>query len=367
MLLGRTSQLSSRIRVGGRSTQSLLKISGRDRLGRRLGGSLLRFLNGSAGEIAKPSTLQGQSLSAFSASSPSEESELINSPTSSGLHVQPDYSYPDADITIQSSDGISFKVHSLIIRLASTVFEKVVMDPVKSLLEEDRVIVRALLDSIYPRRHLPKLSPFSFVSHLAAAAVKYDIVDVTTRIRELLSHEPVSHSGTALQHYALASQYGWESEARYVSQFVPPPNSENHEQRPILESLDVKSLLKLTNLHRRRQDMLLKAFAVSDANQKAAEEHLRWKEISKQHVENCRSRAHDNTAWAAFKLLTLTEIDKHSPVEFSRRLKNGFWENDHTKIIWNDMCSKCAKPFFDKASFVQEFNRIVDRLPGEIE
>ncbi|KAH8111727.1 hypothetical protein DFH11DRAFT_1745457 [Phellopilus nigrolimitatus] len=265
------------------------------------------------------------------------------------------------DIIFQSSDGMHFKVHSPIIRLASDDFARVLnvsgasspnpdqQAAVK--LKEDQAIVKALLDSIYPRRSPPKLHPFSFVCRLASAAGKYDILDATHRIRASISRELPASSGTSLQHYALASGQGWESDARYASRFVPPPNPENPVEKPTLESMDTKSLLKLMDLHRCRHDMAIKAMTISydkNAAKQTRQDHLRWEVIAKGHAGNCVSTAYDKAAWAAFQLHLLTEVDKLSPVDFEQRLKNGFWDGGELKALWDNKCTKCSKPFFNQ-------------------
>ncbi|THG95434.1 hypothetical protein EW145_g7959, partial [Phellinidium pouzarii] len=111
------------------------------------------------------------------------------------LDLHHSYCDSDADITLESSDGVRFRVHSLILRLSSEVFAGMIAIPrVPSHestkgdivhLTEKSDITLALLDSIYPRRSPPQLEPFSFVLRLATAADKYDIFDVTSRIRGL--------------------------------------------------------------------------------------------------------------------------------------------------------------------------------------
>ncbi|KAH8111728.1 hypothetical protein DFH11DRAFT_1611518 [Phellopilus nigrolimitatus] len=217
------------------------------------------------------------------------------------------YNDPDADITLQSSDGVRFKVHSLILRLSSDVFGGMIAmpqgpasDPTEDIvqLSEDGFIVLCLLDSIYPRRPRPKLAlrPLSFVSCFAAVADKYDILDVTTRIRELI------------QKYVLASRHGWSSEARFISQFVRPPDTEDSQQRAVLESMDTASLLNLISLHRRRHNMINQALWIH-FGKNAGEHRLRWEFIAKEHAEDCRSQLHDKSAWAKFERLVRTEIN----------------------------------------------------------
>ncbi|KAH8111718.1 hypothetical protein DFH11DRAFT_1611462 [Phellopilus nigrolimitatus] len=238
------------------------------------------------------------------------------------------YNDPDADITLQSSDGVRFKVHSLILRLSSDALASNPADEIVQLSEGGDIII-SLLNSIYPRRPRPKLSslPFSFVSRLVAAADKYDLLD-----------------------YALASRHGWDSDARSISQFIPPPNTSNPPQRTVLESMGTASLLKLFDLHRRRRDIIIRALSISyDKNAVAdiREHHLRWEVISREHAEDCRSQTHDKLAWANLKLFILTEMDRISPDEVFRKLQSEVLNSNRLKDIWEGQCSKCSARFFN--------------------
>lgn len=131
------------------------------------------------------------------------------------------YNDPDAEITLRSADGVLFKAHAVLLKLASDVFAGMVTIPqsqenttdVVQLTEESDIIC-ALLDFIYPRRAPPKLHSFSFVSRLSEAADKYDISDASRYIRERLTKTTVTISGNALEQYSLACRSLYTGDSR---------------------------------------------------------------------------------------------------------------------------------------------------------
>ncbi|KAI5118817.1 hypothetical protein M0805_000204 [Coniferiporia weirii] len=236
-------------------------------------------------------------------------------------------------------------------------------------LTESSAVILAILNTIYPRRPRPELKTFSFVLQLARAADKYDILDLTTRIRDLISLDFKAFPGTVLEKYILASFHRWDEDARYISQFIPPINTEDLQQRSVLETMDTAWLLKLISLHRRRQDALNRALSIGynkNASEDVREQRLRWEVIAMDHAEDCRSQAHDKTIWAAFKLHVLTEINKYSPDEALQAIHR-LCNDNRTQALWDEECTKCNTRFLSKSYFILEFGRIINRLPKEID
>lgn len=284
--------------------------------------------------------------------------------------IHPEYSDPTADLDVVASDGMHFRVHSAVLKLASKTFAQKLKDSHGTPIPEDRSTLRALFDSVYPRHLSPKLEPFTFVTNVATAADRYDLKRVTVRIREALVADPPLQSGTPLHHYILASTLHWNNEARHVSRLVPPINPTNPEQRSILKALNSSDgLLDLMSLHQTRRDKLLKAMSISYDQHAAPDvrvQHLRWESIASGHPSPCRSQSHNMAQWDAFKLQVLMKLDRESSFDFADKLNN-LWELHYFKGILEETCSRCKKPFFERDSLILEFRRIVERLPDNVD
>lgn len=295
----------------------------------------------------------------------------------------PYYCDKDADITLVSSDGGYFKVHSIILRLSSEVFAGMLTLPQPSStaglanqnavqLQEEAEIISDLLDSMYPRR--PELDirrkTIAYIIRLSAAADKYDVADVNRNLKKMMMTDTDNFPGLPLERYILASSRGWTNEARSVSQYCPPPNANLY--RDSLTSLDTTSLLNFMSLHQYRKDMMLRALSISyQTNQSEEVRHksLRWECLGPHGspFHGCRSNNHDKGVWHIFKLNALLELEKYSPIEAKDRFgeDSAFW----TRLtpLWDDECGKCETKFFISAMVRKEFARILNILPTMVE
>lgn len=286
------------------------------------------------------------------------------------------YHSDDGDVTLRSCDKVLFKVHSVILKLASDVFSGMISLPNSSAFVNDVVnltekgeIIEVLLDSIYPRRRSSlKFGEytFNFLSRLADAADKYDILDVTETLKSML-HE-AKFPGSALERYALASRQGWTEVVKITVKQMPPPQTDNTIQMRILKTLDTQSLLNLFNLHQRRKSFLLRALNISfqrNATNNSRDNILRWECLSLSHAATCRSQAHDKTIWAAFKMAVLSFFEITAPVECALIFGYGasFWDRHELNGLWADLCTKCNNLFFNKVEFAIEFIRVILLLP----
>lgn len=281
-------------------------------------------------------------------------------------------------------------VHSLILKLSSDVFAGMVNIPKPHAsseeqaenanvvhLEEDRDIIKDLLDVIYPRRPMLDIrnQSISYISRFAEAADKYDILDAVQNLRHMLTLNVAEFPGTFLEKYVLACSYGWKDEARHLSQFCPPYNTQLH--RETFKSLSSVSLLDLLDLHQTRKEMMMSALHISYQTTIADEirlKTLRWECLGLHGAlsstsQACRSLNHDKGLWHLLKFHVLAELEKRSPVEARSRLGEGggFWNERSLNPVWEDECNKCSTKFFTRGVLEREFGRIVERMPMTIE
>lgn len=131
-----------------------------------------------------------------------------------------DFEAPDADIILRSSDGKEFRVHKVILSLASPVFQGMFdlpqpkePTPVVDFPESSDVL-QPFVQYLYPCSP-PKISDLAMWADLYTVADKYSTEVVTDLLRDMLI--PRFLETSPLRVYALASHWGFEEEAKVAS------------------------------------------------------------------------------------------------------------------------------------------------------
>lgn len=134
-----------------------------------------------------------------------------------------DFDAPDADAILRSSDGKEFRVHRVILSLASPVFQSMFSLPQSTEspsqtpsvdLPESSDILQPFIQYLYPRSP-PKVPDTSTWATLYAVADKYNAEVVMDLLRDILV--PRFLETSPLRVYALASQWGFDEEAKIAS------------------------------------------------------------------------------------------------------------------------------------------------------
>ena len=134
-----------------------------------------------------------------------------------------DFDAPDADVILRSSDGKEFRVHRLILSLASPVFQGMFNLPqsteppsqIPSIdVPESSDILQPFIQYLYPQSP-PKISDLSMWAALYTIADKYGVEAVMDPLRDMLVSRFLEKY--PLRVYALASHWGFEEEARIAS------------------------------------------------------------------------------------------------------------------------------------------------------
>ncbi|THH08558.1 hypothetical protein EW145_g2630 [Phellinidium pouzarii] len=135
---------------------------------------------------------------------------------------------PDAVLVLSASNGILFRVHSLVLKLASNVFKTMLDLPRVSTEREDDLILlsegpetlQTLLDIIHPNQSLSGTLdgikiPLTLVDSLWVAVVKYEIPGAMPAVRSLI--QSPSLDCYPIEAYGLACHHGWREEATAIS------------------------------------------------------------------------------------------------------------------------------------------------------
>ncbi|KAH7325324.1 hypothetical protein B0J17DRAFT_633043 [Rhizoctonia solani] len=116
------------------------------------------------------------------------------------------------DITLRSTDGIDFSVHSLLLSLASPVFSELLRTDRDEVIEfsEDVEILALVLNFIYPKP-TPTITSISLLNDAFRAANKYRLDSMKTGLREQIApvDSPVSAHADPLAAFFLAPAYGF--------------------------------------------------------------------------------------------------------------------------------------------------------------
>jgi len=130
---------------------------------------------------------------------------------------------PDADVILRSSDGKDFRVHKVILNLASPVFQGMFdlpqpTNPSPQIptidIPEPSDILQPFVQYLYPRSP-PEIVDLSVWAALYAIADKYNVEVVMGLLRGMLISRFLETS--PLRVYALASHLGFEEEAKIAS------------------------------------------------------------------------------------------------------------------------------------------------------
>lgn len=319
--------------------------------------------------MAELSTRNPSASSSTSNSNNSTNGNGTNASTPVPYH--PAYSSVDADIVLQSSDGVRFRVHTFIMRLASEFFRTMLdipQDPYATgngppiSMEEHSSTIEAMLDIIYPNRAVPRISSFQMASSLLGVAEKYDIQSIRNTVWTLVTDPPFRCG--ALETFVLACRYGSEKEAKAASTATLEIDLYAPESLKVLETLDHASHLKLRNLHTTRRQMLLKAMNIRYDFVYFLNERVMQirSNSSNRHFQDC-VMDFNPPAWLALKYLVSVEMEKCSA---GTTLRGPFWNRTEFEDVWATNCARCNKPVLEKDYFILEFMRILDLLPKTI-
>ncbi|KDN40281.1 hypothetical protein RSAG8_08191, partial [Rhizoctonia solani AG-8 WAC10335] len=144
------------------------------------------------------------------------------------------------DLTLRSTDGVEFSVHSILLSLASPVFSQLIRawDKQEVIQSPERSEILALiLKSIYPTP-TPIISSVGLLSDVLWVANKYQLEGAKERLRDLLTRadSPVSIFNNPMGMLYVASLHGFTTEANLASK-----------QCKFREGADLKKLLGATS------------------------------------------------------------------------------------------------------------------------
>ncbi|KLO10955.1 hypothetical protein SCHPADRAFT_930230 [Schizopora paradoxa] len=180
------------------------------------------------------------------------------------------YEAEDGDVVLVSSDNVQFRVHSRILREASSVFKDMACMPAPQdeqlsdriiKFEEPAYVVEFLMDAIYPREVFPSVANYAQAWEIAKAADKYEIGRAHTVLQgSLIENEAF---GQPLRLYKLACFYewkkaiAWSSKASLNKPLLKLSNMKSEDRKSLMELTDAE-LEAPMKLHKSRNAEILR-------------------------------------------------------------------------------------------------------------
>jgi len=296
-----------------------------------------------------------------------------------------------ADLVLQSKDGIKFRVHSQILRIASPVFNDMLSierdrsetssSPIH--LEESALVLETMLDTMYPQHYIPSTATLSaqLIYDVGIAARKYDIDTVSSTMQNCLYARQVMGSLSPLHKFGVARRLGWDDVAQWASTDTLGMDLSTRASQAALATLDTASVLALHALHRRRKVILINALLSvcnelpfsSDVDESA--DALQFHEISTAssyvHRSDCEAltQLRGLSAWSKLKFAVVAEMER-CPLG-SRFLVDDFFDIVEFSGLWSAKMScsclgKAVETKLDKARFKSAFRAVLSNLPTSI-
>ncbi|TCD63993.1 hypothetical protein EIP91_004695 [Steccherinum ochraceum] len=272
----------------------------------------------------------------------------------------------DGDVVLSASDGMSFKVHAVVLKTTSGWFNTLLtlpqapdafanpIRPLESLhVSEESSVLLALLQIICGLA-VPDIPTIDLAEAILAAAEKYDMPGPISLIRKLIMHPPII-SSFPLRVYSLACKWGWQAEAREASTHTLRLDILGESCMEQLKhcSMPCFDLAKLLTLHRDRRA----------AVRAALNDETRFSANRKASCLGC-SRPLQHAEWEKFKTGVIAMLETHPfGTQFSI---DDLQDPSATFAMLGAACSGCQKPMYNTEATIRALQLIVNELPKRL-
>lgn len=177
------------------------------------------------------------------------------------------YKHEDGDVTLSTSDGLKFRVHSFLLKTNSSVFRDMLdlarpSDDSEVILTEDSKTLASLLDFVYPSDapSLPKPATLRDVNVLVEVSDKYNMPRVIASLRSIVLGEE-KYRTSPIDLYALACKWKWQDVAEVASTETLKINLNEDECIGKLKQLDAADICRLLQLHAQRKRQIVQCLS----------------------------------------------------------------------------------------------------------
>ena len=281
----------------------------------------------------------------------------------------PSFNALDADIILCSSDNVFFRIHSLILTIASGWFSTLLSLPhcppsykqssspppspppeVIHMVEDAKVIAGLL--SMAGGRELPKIDTFEYLEDLLHTAEKYDMPGVLSILR-LAIMSPKFLDTHPVRVYAIACQWGWVEEAKLASTKTLGIDLLGHDTVKDLGIVESPHLTALMLLHRRRRDVLRTGL---DSHTSFYANNVPGR------CSHCqREIAH--VGWMHLKHVWSNAIEQH-PGDI---VSGAVLQEPELHEMLGAVCQHCQRKLYNAEGTMTKLKQLLDKLPTTVE
>jgi len=290
---------------------------------------------------------------------------------------------PNADIILQSSDGVLFHNFRWILAEASPVFRDmlglpatlpvssplVFTEPLERIvLSEPASTLQPLLCLIYPVAPQPEFTCLLTLKVVLAAALKYEVALASNTLRQALV-APTYLENETLRVYAIACQFGLDDEAKIISRATLAIALLDEPLCDELKNISAYDYCRLLNLHRSRATAMKGVLALRSASCPIR-------------CSCCSSASYEHpSSLPAYQRRrgTLTINERAVAlwwIEWERRAKEEITRRPLTDVVFslkflsecaNSGCRQCGASVLNSWVFLDKLKEEMDALPDMIE
>ncbi|KAJ6583300.1 hypothetical protein B0H10DRAFT_886560 [Mycena sp. CBHHK59/15] len=280
----------------------------------------------------------------------------------------PTFSWPDADIVLQSLEGTRYRIDSYTLRTTSMLFKTMLTlpqpknsptPPEPIPIHQPDAVVEPLL-CLMCGLPTPEWQCYDDLEAVLSLAENWDTPGPISFIRaELTSHQWLA--ADPLRLYALATHFGWAAEARLASQQTLSLNLFDPAHAAALGRLTASALIPLLRLHRARRDGLR---ALLDSP-----ERFLAGNGEPFHCSACAITPLENHTWRLLKQRIFREMDVRPLGEVLGVAVGGMCEWPEAKACWEAKCTRvgCAAANYDRVATLKQIRVCVDSLPVAVD
>ncbi|KAJ7655945.1 hypothetical protein B0H17DRAFT_1146278 [Mycena rosella] len=283
------------------------------------------------------------------------------------ISYHPAFSWPEADIVLQSSDGTHYRLDSYTLRTTSGLFSTILSLPAPQgghmsepiATHEPDGVVEPLL-RLMCGLYTPPWTSYDELESVVFLAEKWDAPGPLSSLRTALA-TPKWLAAHPLRLYALATHFGWRPEARLASTYTLPLSLFDPTHADALARLSAPALLALLHLHRVRRTAL-RALLDSPARFLAGNG-------DPFHCAACAVTPLDNRSWRALKARIGRELDG-APLGAELGVPvGGMCDWPEARACWAARCTKegCGAANYDRVATLKQIRACVDALPVSVD
>lgn len=283
----------------------------------------------------------------------------------SALETHPDFSSPNADAVLRSSDDVLFRIPSDLLCRASGWFKTMFTLPQDPTVDRSKPIpmsepasILVVLLSTVDGRALPSLNNSDELEPLLAAAQKYEMPLAISVLR--LASASRLNKMAPLRLYSIACRMGWEDEAKEASSRTLKQNLFASNAQVELAAMETLHRDRVVDLYCWRREAFLGG--LDDASLFSAN-IIGGLCSNKKDGKPC-SAPLDHSHWWALKYALMREwVDE----PFDERLDERFYVMRAAKKASSAKCPRCDKPIYVWAQTVENINSVIQALPRCVE